>query len=90
MRESFLDVKNKRPYQISAVAILPKHLHCVLTLPEGDSDFSSRWGLIKAYFSHHIEKSEAVSKSREKRGERGIYPMNWGEGVDVSDIAAGE
>ncbi|WP_051906538.1 REP-associated tyrosine transposase [Methylomarinum vadi] len=90
LRESFLYVKNKRPYQINAVVILPEHSHCVLTLPEGDNDFSCRWGLIKAYFSRHIEKCETISKSREKRGERGIYPMNWGDGVDVSDIAAGE
>jgi putative transposase len=26
---------------------MPDHLHCIWTLPEGDSDFSTRWSLIK-------------------------------------------
>ena len=55
LREAFLHVKNKYPYKIDAVVILPEHLHCILTLPVGDSDFSTRWGLIKAYF-HGISK----------------------------------
>lgn len=28
-----------------AIAILPDHLHCVWTLPEGEADFSARWRL---------------------------------------------
>ena len=77
LRESFLYVKNRHPYKIDAVVILPDHLHCILTLPQGDSDFASRWGLIKAYFSRHIEKGERVSKIRETRGERGIWQRRF-------------
>lgn len=50
LREAFVSVKNKHPFKIDAIMILPEHLHCILTLPEGDGDFSTRWGLIKAYF----------------------------------------
>jgi putative transposase len=73
LRAAFAEVKAKRPYDIDAVVVLPDHLHCVLTLPEDDADFSTRWGLIKAYFSRHMEKGERVSQSRQKRGERGIW-----------------
>jgi putative transposase len=79
LREAFLHVKNKYPYQIDAAVILPEHLHCILTLPEGDSDFSTRWGLIKAYFSRHIEKGERVSRSRKMRGERGLWQRRFWE-----------
>ncbi len=51
LRTAFTNVKRKHPFKIDAVVILPDHLHCIWTLPEGDSDFSTRWGLIKAHFS---------------------------------------
>jgi REP element-mobilizing transposase RayT len=38
------------PFAIDAVAILPEHLHCIWTLPEGDSDYSMRWRLIESFF----------------------------------------
>jgi len=34
---------------------------------------STHWRLIKAYVSWHIAKSERITQSREKRGERGLY-----------------
>ena len=49
LRAAFIDVKHEHPFKINEVVILPDHLHCIWTLPEGDSDFSTRWGLIKAH-----------------------------------------
>jgi len=79
LREAFIHVKKSHPYKMDAVVILPEHLHCILTLPAGDSDFSTRWGLIKAYFSRHIENKERVSTSRMKRGERGLWQRRFWE-----------
>jgi putative transposase len=47
-------MKENHPFEIDAIVVLPDHLHCIMTLPEGDPDFSTRWSLIKAYFSRHI------------------------------------
>ena len=33
-----------------ALVIMPDHLHAIWTLPEGDSDFSSRWAVVKRKF----------------------------------------
>jgi len=41
----------KKPFTVDAVVILPDHIHCIWTLPEGDDDFSTRWKLLKGYFS---------------------------------------
>ncbi len=79
LRMAFAHVKDKHPFEIDAVVILPDHLHCILTLPEGDPDFSTRWGLIKAYFSRRVEKGERISKSRQKRGERGLWQRRFWE-----------
>jgi putative transposase len=79
LRTAFSDVKFKRPFPIDAIVILPDHLHCIWTLPEGDSDFSTRGGLIKAHFSRQIAKGERISKSRDKRGERGLWQRRFWE-----------
>jgi len=51
LRNVFREVKNKRPFIIDAIVILPEHLHCIWTLPDGDADYKTRWSLIKASFS---------------------------------------
>ena len=45
-----------RPFRVDAFVLLPDHLHCIRTLPEGDGNFSTRWRLIKAYFSRRCKE----------------------------------
>ena len=59
--------------------ILPDHLHCVLTLPEGDADYPLRWTLIKAGFSRRIPKTERRNSSRADKGERGVWQRRYWE-----------
>ncbi|MGR9088034.1 MAG: REP-associated tyrosine transposase, partial [Gammaproteobacteria bacterium] len=79
LKTAFSEVKCKHPFTIEALVILPDHLHCIWTLPDGDSDFSKRWGGIKAHFSRQIAKGERISTSREKRGERGLWQRRFWE-----------
>ena len=52
-----MEVQSTYPFNIDAWVLLPEHLHCIWTLPEGDTDFSKRWGLIKADFSKKLIRS---------------------------------
>jgi putative transposase len=79
LKMAFADVKRLHPFEIDAAVILPDHLHCIWTLPEGGSDFSSHWGLIKANFSSQMPKCERISVSRQKRGERGLWQRRFWE-----------
>jgi len=54
LRQSFREVKVERPFDLLAAVILPDHLHCLWSLPEGDADFSTRWQMVKASFSRRI------------------------------------
>jgi len=54
LREAVRRTKAERPFRVDAFAVLPDHLHAVWTLPEGDADFSTRWGAIKARFSRAV------------------------------------
>ena len=79
LRSAFRLVRERHPFQMDAVVILPDHLHCVWTLPDGDADYSVRWGLIKATFSRSLAQGERRSASRVKRGERGIWQRRFWE-----------
>ena len=54
--DSFRYTSRKKPFHMDAYVILPDHLHCIWTLPEGDADFSSRWRLLKSYLSIGVRK----------------------------------
>ncbi|NJN47476.1 MAG: transposase [Candidatus Competibacteraceae bacterium] len=85
LRQVIRQVKTKHPLTIEAMVILPEHLHCVWTLPPGDTDYSTRWALIKAGFSRAIPAGERRSESRLKRGERGLWQRRYWEHVIRDD-----
>ncbi len=80
-------VKKQHPFKLDAMVVLPEHLHAVLTLPGDDSDYATRWMLIKAGFSRKIPSYEQISKSRKIKGERGIWQRRYWEHLirDASD-----
>ena len=79
LRKNIQQVKINHPFKIHAWVVLPEHLHCVIELPPGDSDFAKRWRLIKMGFSKALPNTEKRSKSRLKRGERGIWQRRYWE-----------
>lgn len=79
LREVVRRVRQRYPFEIDAWVVLPEHLHCVLTLPPGDSDFSVRWRLIKSGFSRALPKTERLSAVRQAAGERGIWQRHFWE-----------
>lgn len=79
LRQVVRRVRDRYPFHIDAWVVLPEHLHCVLTLPAGDSDFSLRWRLIKSGFSRAIPKTEVLSVVRQRAGERGIWQRHYWE-----------
>jgi putative transposase len=48
-------------------------------LPDNDADFPTRWRLIKSTFSHALPRTERISISRRKKGERGIWQRRYWE-----------
>jgi putative transposase len=54
LRQAMEQVIQKYPFTINALVLLPDHLHCVMTLPEADTDYSKRWSMIKCKFSQAV------------------------------------
>jgi putative transposase len=67
------------PFRIEAAVVLPDHLHMIWTMPDTDGDFSKRWRLIKSTFSRHVEGPLEVSRSKARRGEKGIWQRRFWE-----------
>ena len=81
LRESFHTVKQRHPFNIEAIVVLPDHLHCLWTLPPGDANFSMRWRLIKAYFSRKCpdEYKKERSLARMRKQEQAIWQRRFWE-----------
>ena len=56
LREAFRKIRRQHPFQVDAIVVLPDHLHCIWTLAAGDSDFPTRWRLIKTRFTKHCDQ----------------------------------
>jgi len=81
LREAFKSVMDRHPFRIDAIVILPDHLHCIWTLPEGDSDFSKRWMLIKKRFTMicHDPDRTLPNASRVHKREQAIWQRRFWE-----------
>jgi putative transposase len=79
LRSMMNKVKKQHPFKLDAMVVLPDHLHALWTLPIGDNDFATRWMLIKSGFSRAIPKLERINKSRQLKGERGIWQRRYWE-----------
>ncbi|MHC4479141.1 MAG: REP-associated tyrosine transposase [Planctomycetota bacterium] len=86
LHQSIQDVREKLPFEMPASVLLPDHIHCIWKLPEEDSDFSTRWSVIKRTFSKMWLSSGGkepwVSKSRKRHREAGIWQRRfWEHGI---------
>jgi putative transposase len=76
-------VAQELPYETAAIVLLHDHLHCVWTLPRGDSDFSRRWREIKGRFTkswlEYHESERPITLSQNARGHRGIWQRRFWE-----------
>lgn len=83
LRTAITHVRQNYPFAIDAIVLLPNHLHCIWTLPEADSDYATRWRLIKTYVTRHASQElrlkVKLSDSRCKRGESNLWQRRFWE-----------
>nr|WP_298116502.1 transposase [uncultured Pseudomonas sp.] len=73
-------VRQGHPFSIHGWVLLPDHLHCLWQLPEGDTDYSRRWSMIKRLTSQAMpELSGSISLSRNLRRESGLWQRRFWE-----------
>ena len=81
LREAIQQARTTLPFQIDSWVLLPDHLHCIWTLPEGDANLSARWAIIKRYVSGRCAAIIDPSRrdSVQKRNERAFWQRRFWE-----------
>ncbi|KAA6186000.1 transposase [Thiohalocapsa marina] len=83
LREAIAATRSDYPFAIDAWVLLPDHLHCIWTLPDGDADFSTHWRLIKRRFSQRanvlLHRDDWMSPSKRKHRESTIWQRRFWE-----------
>ena len=79
LRVALSQIKKRYPFEINGIVILPDHLHMMINLPGGDSDYPLRIRLIKSIFSRQLPCSESISFARQRKKERGIWQRRYWE-----------
>jgi putative transposase len=89
LREAVRIVRRTHPFHIHGWVVLPEHLHCVIELPDGDTDFALRWRLIKLVFSRSLPLREKRFARRGQR-ERSVWQRDYWEHLirDEVDLRA--
>ncbi|WP_374536339.1 REP-associated tyrosine transposase [Chitinimonas taiwanensis] len=92
LRQAFRTVRQRHPFDIIAMVVLPDHLHAIWTLPPDDVAYAMRWSLIKAAFSRQMPAGESIrdSRLRKRERERGIWQRRYWEHQirDEADLQA--
>lgn len=96
LRAAVCLTRAERPFGIEAWVVLPDHMHCIWRLPDGDCDYSTRWGAIKSRFTRSVSV-EAVgwnptlrSPSKVTKGDAGLWQRRfWDHHIrNEADFAA--
>jgi putative transposase len=70
LRDAVRRVRARTPFRIDAWVVLPDHMHCLWTLPQGDADFPGWWRAIKTAFVKCLLTGDSRSPVMTSRGDR--------------------
>ena len=91
LRDAFKSVRASRPFEVDAMVVMPDHLHCIWTLPPDDADFSTRWRLIKTWFTKHCQPDlhNTPNAARAAKGQQAVWQHRYWEHQlrDADDFA---
>jgi putative transposase len=83
MRQAFKKVREKFPFEVFAIVLLPHHLHTIWRLPEKDDQYAVRWARIKEEFTRNFLNAgggEAEhSRSRQRHRELAVWQRRFWE-----------
>jgi putative transposase len=94
LHEALETCRKSRPFMIEATVLLPDHVHLLIELPDGDTDFSSRLSFIKSHFTRAFllagGSEQPRSTSRLRQRFRGVWQRRFWEHAirDQDDLNA--
>ena len=82
LRKSFIETKNIFTFEITAICVLPNHIHMIIK-PENIKEYPLIIKMIKSIFSRNIDistiKGYEVSESKKQKNEKDIWQRRYYE-----------
>lgn len=89
LHAAWSETQARFPFTTMAICLLPDHLHCIWKLPDGDTDYSLRWNMVKGLFSKRYIKEfgpvEQLNALQHKRREAAIWQRRFWEHTILDD-----
>jgi len=89
LRKGLQRLQKLYPFSLDAIVLLPDHLHCIWTLPDGDSNYAGRWRYLKNFVTrscgHKLQIPAEISLSRQKRQEKNLWQRRYWEHLITDD-----
>lgn len=83
LRECIRVVKQRHPFEIEAMVVLPEHLHALWRMPAEDADFAMRWRLVKQSFTQRLAErgllEPTAAETRGRKRERSLWQRRFWE-----------
>ena len=93
LREAIEWVRQRHPFELVGMVLMPEHLHTVWKMPDDDSHFSRRWNMIKRRFTINWKAARRpiapVQPNQRRQRQQGIWqPRFWEHLIrDRKDLA---
>ena len=78
LRAAMASTRERLPFTVDAIVVLPEHLHAIMTLPEGDAEYPNRWSLIKRRFTDAVTAT-GTRLPRHRNGEAALWQRRFWE-----------
>jgi putative transposase len=82
--------RQRWPFRIEAMVLLPDHLHANWSLPRGDTNYPTRWAWIKKEFTKTWlaggGREHPTSASRRENRRRGVWQRRYWEHTVQDDL----
>ena len=93
LNEAIFRVRNRHPFDLEALVVLPDHLHALWQMPPNDASYSMRWRLVKEAFTRSYMRRFGIpdaTPTQQGRGEQTVWQRRFWEHLirDDSDFAA--
>jgi putative transposase len=83
LRRCLRDCRERWPFHLDAIVLLPDHLHAIWTLPLREADYSKRWGWLKKEFTKAWlvdgGRETECGPSRQRHRRRGVWQRRFWE-----------
>lgn len=89
LRHVTRQTRDRLPFDIDEIVVLPNAIHTIWTLPKGELDFSARWRMLKSLFSRHVGASGAAPGRDLPASDKAVWQRRFWEHPirDKEDLA---